>query len=98
MIRESKFNRDRLIPMAQSLTDILRVYHAKKATAPRPEEHFFINKAHTALTRDDIYKRFRDILWKAGISHGGRGKGPRLHDISYPNLNKIQTFFKKAGN
>ena len=98
MIRESKFNRDRLIPMAQSLAGILRAYRANVATAPGPEEPFFINKDHTALTRGDIYKRFRDILWKAGISHGGKGKGPRLHDLRYPNLNKIQTFFKKEEN
>ena len=26
---------------------------------------------------------FRDLLRNAGISHGGRGKGPRVHDLRH---------------
>lgn len=83
MIRESKFNRDRLIPITESLAVILRTYYANVVTAAGPEEPFFINKDCSALTRHDIYKRFREILWEAGISHGGKGKGPRLHDLRH---------------
>jgi len=32
---------------------------------------------------NSIYHYFRRILWDAGISHGGRGKGPRLHDFRH---------------
>ena len=83
MIRNSKFNKDRLIPMSESLTDILRVYHAKINIPLVSEDCFFINKDGTSLTKDNIYKIFREILWKAGISHGGKGKGPRLHDFRH---------------
>lgn len=83
MIRQSKFNKDRLIPMAQSLTDILRVYHAKINITSGPDDYFFLHKDRTILTHDNIYKKFREILWKAGISHGGKGKGPRLHDFRH---------------
>lgn len=41
MIRESKFNRDRLIPMAQSLTDILRSLSCKKSYCSRARRAFF---------------------------------------------------------
>lgn len=83
MIRESKFNKDRLIPMAESLTGILRAYRANVVTVTGPQDYFFINKDRSKLTRGDIYKRFREILWKAGISHGGKGRGPRLHDLRH---------------
>ena len=35
------------------------------------------------MKRDQVYKAFRKFLWKAGISHGGKGKGPRLHDLRH---------------
>lgn len=37
----------------------------------------------TPLKRDHVYKNYRKLLWKAGISHGGKGKGPRLHDFRH---------------
>jgi integrase len=30
-----------------------------------------------------IYAAFRSLLWAAGIAHGGRGHGPRLHDLRH---------------
>ncbi|MDF2648659.1 MAG: putative phage-specific integrase [Paenibacillus sp.] len=38
---------------------------------------WFANLGSTA------YKNFRKFLWKARISHGGWGKGPRLHDFRH---------------
>jgi integrase/recombinase XerD len=48
------------------------------------------------MTIGNVYKNFRRFLWRARISHGGRGYGPRVHDFRYPNLNKIQTFSQDA--
>ena len=82
-IRESKFRKDRLIPIAESLISILRTYHEKVVNIAGLKDYFFTNKDGNKLTRRDIYERFREILWKAGISHGRRGKGPRLHDFRH---------------
>ena len=35
------------------------------------------------MTRGNLYHNFRRFLWRARISHGGRGKGPRLHDLRH---------------
>ena len=35
------------------------------------------------LTVRYMYGFFREALWGAGISHGGRGKGPRVHDLRF---------------
>lgn len=35
----------------------------------------------TYLTNN--YHNFRRFLWRAGISHGGRGKGPRVQDFRH---------------
>lgn len=30
-----------------------------------------------------MYKNFRRFLWRAKISHGGFGRGPRIHDFRH---------------
>jgi integrase/recombinase XerD len=31
----------------------------------------------------NVYHNFRRFLWQARISHGGRGHGPRVHDLRH---------------
>lgn len=83
IIRCSKFNKDRLIPMSPSLTRYLAAYSLKIHTLSTPEDHFFMKKDKTAITSDTTYDNFRNILWKIGISHGGKGRDPRLHDFRH---------------
>jgi integrase len=35
------------------------------------------------MTIGNVYKNFRKFLWQAGISHNGRGHGPRVHDFRH---------------
>lgn len=35
------------------------------------------------MTVGNIYHNFRRFLWRADISHAGRGKGPRVHDFRH---------------
>ncbi len=82
-IRESKFNKDRLVPMSVPLADMFARYHALFNRNNPPEDYYFRNKNGTSLRRDHVYKAYRKLLWKAAISHGGKGKGPRLHDMRH---------------
>ncbi len=94
-ISQSKFGKDRLVPMSPSLTEVCRQYAAIVHPDAVPDAYFFAHLDGRPLTRDNVYRRFREVLWQSGISHGGKGKGPRLHDLSYPNLNKIPTLAPK---
>lgn len=38
---------------------------------------------HAPYSENQVYMTFRRILWNAGISHGGTGKGPRIHDFRH---------------
>lgn len=78
-IVDSKFGKDRLIPLTDSLKAYLRVYVAKV----KPADIFFPNRKGKKLSVNGTYRMFRRILWDAGISHGGRGNGPRLHDLRH---------------
>jgi integrase/recombinase XerD len=83
LIKESKFNKDRLIPISPDLWLILIKYHSHFNQDCCVEEYFFRNKCGAKLTPRWIYEVFRKSLWAAGISHGGRGKGPRVHDFRH---------------
>jgi integrase/recombinase XerD len=82
-IRGSKFNKDRLIPMSSSLTRYLQAYALKIHTFSTPEDYFFMKRNGTAYASDTLNDNFRHILWKCGISHGGKERGPRMHDVRH---------------
>ena len=76
---DSKFGKDRLIPLSDSLTAYLSRYVANL----QPTGVFFPNRKGVPLKKNGVYNSFRRILWQSGISHGGRGSGPRLHDLRH---------------
>jgi integrase/recombinase XerD len=80
--------------MDESLTEYLRNYYKLNQSNLKSGGYFFPSKIGKAYTVSAFYTTFRKCLWKAKISHGGIGNGPWVHDLSYPNLYKIQTFFK----
>ena len=51
---------------------------------------------------DDLYnldKNFRRFLWQARISHGGRGQGPRVHDLRHTMaVNNVRRWFERGEN
>ncbi len=83
LIRASKFNKDRFVPMSEGLWNMFITYSDKFNGKAKGEDRFFRNVRGIPLNRDHVYKEFRKLLWKAGISHGGKGKGPRLHDLRH---------------
>ena len=80
-ILKAKHGKDRLVPMSESLTSLCRKYATDML--PVGSEYFFPSPDGGCLWKGTVYARFRDLLWKAGIPHGGRGKGPRLHDFRH---------------
>lgn len=82
-IRGSKFDKDRLIPLSPSLNQYLANYCAKIHAVSTAEDFLFMKKDKIAIAPDTVYKYFRKLLWRIGISHGGKGRGPRLHDFRH---------------
>ena len=84
VIRKSKFNKDRLIPLSDSLLAVLRGYSATYHKIAKDDKApFFAHRDGRVVSQNNIYTRFRKLVWAAGISHGGRGKGPRVHDFRH---------------
>ena len=87
VVRCGKFGKSRFVPVAEDLAERLRKYDgemgvrvpdrcAADAFFPGPD-------GHSAGKPACLYSSFRRALNLAGIAHGGRGEGPRLHDLRH---------------
>jgi len=61
----------------------MKSYFLKVHATSIPVNYFFLKRDRTAIAANTVYKNFRKILWKSGTSHGGKGRGPRLHDFRH---------------
>jgi integrase/recombinase XerD len=81
-VRQGKFRKDRLVPPAVALVKRLRKYAAHFENRP-PDAIFFPGPGGGPFSLGTVYGLFRQLLLQCGISHGGRGKGPRIHDARH---------------
>ena len=81
-VRQDKFCKDRLVPPAVSLVKRLQRYAACMENHS-PDAFFFPSPSNGAWSIQATYHLFRKLLLECGIMHGGRGKGPRLHDLRH---------------
>jgi len=85
VLRKTKSGKERVVPISDSLTNVCKDYFTYRCLfhgAVKSQKVFLLPDG-TPLTLFTAYKWFRKIIWWAGISHGGRGKGPRLHDLRH---------------
>ena len=86
-VRQGKFGKDRLVPPSIEMVDRLRIYagNLEERTLERLEAgtYFFPSARQAAWHCSTMYHLFRKALLQCGIPHGGRGKGPRVHDLRH---------------
>src|SRR3990167_9254820 len=82
-IVRSKASNSRLVPMSDALTERCRNFSKGVHPYPIPNGYFFPGLNNKPMTITNVYKNFRKFLWGAGISHGGKGCGPRIHDFRH---------------
>jgi integrase len=94
-IRDAKGGKDRQVPVSETLRHRLAGYHAHVAGQPGRREWFFPGaRPDEPLTLGNVGHNFRRFLWQAGISHGGRGHGPRVHDLRHTMaVNNLRSWF-----
>jgi integrase len=92
-IRDGKGGKDRQVPVSAPLRDRLADYHARVA-GRTGGDWFFPGTSGRPLTVANIDKNFRRFLWQARIPHGGRGHGPRVHDLRHSMaVNNLRSWF-----
>lgn len=85
LLLNTKNRKERVIPVAASLANRFRSYVAatRYISGFSESPYLFPTKEGAAYTSRTAYEVFRNALRAAGISHGGKGKGPRLHDLRH---------------
>ena len=82
-IRQSKNGSERLVPMSVSLTNRMRHYIDIMEDRYTHGDNYIFHIHGKIISYCAIYGNFRNFLRMAGISHCGRGKGPRIHDFRH---------------
>jgi integrase len=96
LIRDAKGGKDRQVPVSEPLRVRLADYHAQVDGRPG-RDWFFPGRAGLALTLGNVEKNFRRFLWQARISHGGPGRGPRVHDLRHTfAVNNLRLWFAQG--
>ncbi|WNF35106.1 tyrosine-type recombinase/integrase [Bacillaceae bacterium IKA-2] len=83
IVRETKNGKDRILPLSETLTEVCIQYRNVRPGKYEPKGYFFIKNNGQKCNAKAIYEWFRKILWNAGIPHGGKGFGPRMHDFRH---------------
>jgi integrase len=83
-IKNTKNHKDRLLPLNSQMIPYLKRYADKYHGSFKDSDYFFSSPRGGHYEKGTVYHRFRDIIFKCGISHGGRENGgPRLHCIRH---------------
>jgi integrase/recombinase XerD len=83
-VRQTKFGKSRLVPMAPDLTEKMRT--CRDATQRRlgtrtSDAPFFAGPRGKPVSSDALRVSFHAVLFQAGIAQTGSVKRPRLHDL-----------------
>lgn len=82
-VHDGKYDRERQVPLAPDMALRTREYVRSVHRFSTPETYLFPSHKGPHLSKQAVYGSFRQFLWQAGISHGGKGKGPRVHDLRH---------------
>jgi len=88
LIRKTKNQQQRLIPLNTSLKQVLFQYIEYRnrlplLNVPDAESFFFISPSGFPLNKGNVYIWFKKVLKQCGIPHLGRNRGPRTHDLRH---------------
>lgn len=85
ILRQCKNGKDRMIPLSESLANACDEYmkYRRLITPIGKESRLLVSSTGSPLTNHIAYKWFRRTIYLANISHGGRGFGPRMHDLRH---------------
>ena len=102
-IRDTKFYKARLVPVAPQLADALRAYAAKRAERPLPKgtaSTFLANRDGTPLARGTIHGAFAKLLKAAGIGAPNDGRrAPCLHSLRHAAaVHRLESWYRQGAD
>jgi integrase len=88
IIRKSKNDQERIVPLSQPLEKVLKQYLHYRDRMPilhigDANGYFFVSPSGTNPRQGSVYVWFRKALALSGIPHTGDHQGPRVHDFRH---------------
>ena len=97
-IIQSKGPKSRRVHISKELAEYLTVYDLRISLLFPDRAAFFPNREGLPYGASWLQQNFLRVWYAAFPEKKGSGISIRAYDFRYPNLNKIQTFWKKYGN
>lgn len=80
LLNETKNNKQRYVVMGDDLRQLMNAYADKCFYLLGDKDYIFTNANGGRMSKDTVYEKHREFLYRAGIPYAGDGNGPRLHD------------------
>ena len=89
-IRKTKNGSERVVPLCESMKDVLDVYLTHRDRMPikgisAGKSPLFVKTDGTEFNAGCVYNHMRKLLDICGIPHKGNHMGPRVHDLRHTN-------------
>ena len=103
-IRNTKFYKNRLVPICPQLADALKAYAARRAGRPLPDgtaSTFLANLDGAPLARGTVKYAFASLLQEAGIRHskGDGRRPPCIHSFRHTAaVHRLESWYKKGAD
>ena len=96
-LTKTKNGSGHIVPLGESMKTVLLTYMEYRDGMPIKgiadgDRLLFVKSDGTSIKAHCVYQHLRKLLDKCSIPHKGNHHGPHVHDLCYPNKNKIQTF------
>jgi integrase/recombinase XerD len=100
-IKRSKFYKSRLVPVSDSVVNILKLYKLKRLGHKRTtnqEDPFFIGMTGNRVFENSISRRFRNVIKSLNLLND-QGVRPRLHDLRHTFATRsLEEIYEKGKN
>ena len=87
-IRQTKFNKSRLVPMHASVVEALQAYLQVRQRFAGLDNHVFLSVGGEPMGVGTVRSTFRVILRKAGVGQD-RSRRPRIHDLRHTFATRV---------
>jgi integrase len=87
-IRQTKFNKSRLVPMHASVVEALQAYLEVRRRFAGMDDHVFLSVDAKPMSLRTVQCNFEVILRKAGVGQN-RSRRPRIHDLRHTFATRV---------
>jgi integrase len=100
VVRHSKFDKDRLVPVHPTMLDVLRAYASVRGQTPRSidEAAFFLNARGRRVRRDNVEYLFRQLVRRIDLRPSPR-RPPTFHSLRHTfAVRRLVTWYRAGAN